>query len=187
MGHDIVRMAEALDFAATKHVHQRRKGELSEPYVNHVIEVARLIAVATEGNDPNLVIAALLHDTMEDQGVGYEELCERFGDDVANLVREVTDDMSIPKPERKLLQQRNASLQSPRAKMLRIADKTSNLHSLLNSPPKHWDMARKREYFEWARRVIDGCRGVNAKLEAVFDAAYQQRGDLEQRPSRKAA
>lgn len=187
MDKNIVMVAEALDFAATKHVHQRRKGELSEPYVNHVTEVARLIAVATEGRDPNLVIAALLHDTMEDQGVRYEELYERFGEDVANLVREVTDDMSIPKPERKVLQQLNAPTKSPRAKMLRIADKTSNLHSLLNSPPKHWDMARKREYFEWARRVIEGCRGVNGALEAVFDAAYQRRGELEKEMPRRAA
>ncbi|MEW6562277.1 MAG: HD domain-containing protein [Pseudomonadota bacterium] len=187
MGNDIVRIAEALDYAAVKHVHQRRKGELAEPYLNHVTEVARLIATATEGKDPNLVIAALLHDTMEDQGVGYDELCLRFGEDVANLVQEVTDDMSIPKPERKLLQQFNASLKSPRAKMLRIADKTSNLHSLLNSPPKHWDMERKREYFEWSRRVVEGCRGVNAALETVFDAAYQRRGELESFSLQRAA
>lgn len=175
MGNDLLKISRALDFSARKHVHQRRKGELAEPYVNHVTDVARILAEATDGNDATLIIAGLLHDTIEDQNVTHEELTSMFGREVGDLVLEVTDDMRIPKPERKLLQVANAPRKSARAKMLRIADKTSNLNSVLTSAPKHWDYARRREYFEWAKRVVDGCRGVNRYLEDLFDATYEKR------------
>ncbi len=143
--------------------------------------MAHLLALATDGQDATLIIAGLLHDTIEDQAVSHEELLNLFGREMADIVREVTDDMTIDKPQRKLLQVANAPLKSPRAKMLRIADKTSNLNSVLNSAPAHWDFDRKREYFEWAKKVVDGCRGVNAPLEALFDAAYHRRFEI-QRP-----
>jgi len=92
MGIDVVQVTRALDYAAKKHVSQRRKGEAREPYINHLAEVAFLLAEATGGSDGNLVIAGLLHDCIEDQGVTYEELVELFGADVAELVRDVTDD-----------------------------------------------------------------------------------------------
>ncbi len=169
---DVVRMARALDFAARKHVAQRRKGEAGEPYVNHLAEVALLLAEATGGRDANLIIAGLLHDTIEDQGVTFEELAGHFGSDVATLVAEVTDDRTLAKAERKRLQVATAPHKSERARMLKIADKTANLHSVLTSPPKHWSAERADEYFAWARRVVDGCRGVNAQLEAAFETAY---------------
>ena len=168
---EVLRIARALDFAARRHAAQRRKGEAQEPYINHLAEVALLVAEATEGKDANHVIAALLHDTMEDQEVKYEELVEAFGAEVAELVLEVTDDKSLPKAMRKQLQVEHAPHISPRARMLKIADKTSNLRSILASPPKDWSGARKREYFEWAAKVVAGCRGVNPWLEAQFDEA----------------
>jgi len=179
MSVDIVLLTSAMDFAARMHVSQRRKGMVAEPYINHPIDVSNRLAVATNGEDTNLIVAGLLHDLIEDQGVSYDELAAQFGSDVAALVNEVTDDMTLAKPERKLLQVRFAASKSPRAKMLRLADKTSNLHSLLTSPPPHWDMARRQAYFEWARQVADNCRRVNAYLEAEFDKAYQQRIRLE--------
>ncbi len=178
MNTHILQVTQAMDFAANAHAHQRRKGSQSEPYVNHVTDVARILAEATGGEDIVLIIAALLHDTIEDQEVSHEQISGLFGIEVADLVQEVTDNMSIRKLERKLLQVANASRKSPRAKMLRIADKISNLNSILNDPPTHWDLNRKREYFEWAKQVVDGCRGVNAKLEALFDGTYQRRHEL---------
>lgn len=175
MHHDILKISRAIDFAAKKHVHQRRKGELAEPYINHLTDVARMLAEATEGRDTTLIVAGLLHDTIEDQNVQHEELAQTFSREVADLVLEVTDDMTIAKPERKLLQVAYAPFKSQRAKMLRIADKTSNLNSVLTSAPVHWDLARRREYFEWAKRVVDGCRGVSPHLEALFDEAYAKR------------
>lgn len=169
---EVVRIARALDFAARKHAAQRRKGEAQEPYINHLAEVALLVAEATAGADANLVIAALLHDTIEDQEVKYEELTGAFGADVADLVKEVTDDKSLPKAKRKALQVEHAPHKSPRAKVLKIADKTSNLRSILASPPTDWTAVRKREYFEWATKVVSGCRGVSPWLGEQFDEAF---------------
>lgn len=170
---EIVSITRALDFAARKHVSHRRKGLAAEPYINHLAEVALLLAEATDGKDAELVMAGLLHDCIEDQGVRFEELAELFGADVAGLVRDVTDDKSLEKAERKRRQIEHAPHQSDRARMLKIADKTSNLHSMKSSPPKHWDEQRRREYFEWAHAVVAGCRGVSASLEAKFDEAYR--------------
>ncbi|MGH6928962.1 MAG: HD domain-containing protein, partial [Dongiaceae bacterium] len=100
----VLLLARALDFAARKHVHQRRKGELAEPYVNHLSDVARLLAEATKGEDVTVVIAGLLHDTLEDTETSFDELAKEFGQEVAELVAEVTDDKSLPKAERKRLQ-----------------------------------------------------------------------------------
>jgi len=173
MNENVLLIARALDFAARKHVDQRRKGEAEEPYINHVAEVASLLAEATGGEDAVLVAAGLLHDTIEDVGVTHAELAQAFGPEVADLVQEVTDDKSLPKQERKRLQVEHAPHKSGRARQLKIADKTSNLRAIRNSPPKDWDEERKREYFDWAKRVVDGCRGVNAKLEATFDDAWK--------------
>ncbi len=161
----------AADFAARRHVHQRRKGIAGEPYVNHLIEVAALLAEATKGSDAALVAAGLLHDTLEDTETEYEELDALFGADIAALVAEVTDDKSLPKAERKRRQIVNAPAASARAKMLKIADKTSNLRTLVSSPPADWDVARVADYIDWAEQVVAGCRGLNETLERAFDAA----------------
>ena len=178
MTEDIVRMAKAIDFAAREHSPQRRKGAAAEPYVNHLAEVAALVAEATQGADANLVIAAYLHDTIEDCEVPYEILLAEFGKDVADLVREVTDDKNLLKAERKRLQVEHARSATPRAKHIKLADKISNLNSILASPPADWSAERKREYFEWAAKVVAGCRDVNPWLEARFDAAYARRAEL---------
>src|ERR1019366_3407964 len=147
---------KAAHFAAQKHAGQRRKGAAAEPYINHLLEVAELVASALAGPDTNLVIAALLHDTVEDTGTTKEELAETFGSDVADLVMEVTDDKSLPKAERKRLQIVHASQISVRAQVIKLADKISNLRGILASPPADWSVERKRDYFEWAKRVVDG-------------------------------
>lgn len=170
---DIVRLARAYHFAALKHVHQRRKGELAEPYMNHLIEVAELVAGATDGADLDLVIAAVLHDVVEDQGVALAELAAVFGQRVADFVDEVTDDKTLPKAERKRLQVVHAASATVGAKTIKLADKTSNLRALASSPPTGWDATRRTEYVAWAGKVIDQCRGVNAELERLFDDAAE--------------
>lgn len=168
----------AANFAAEKHVSQKRKGAAAEPYVNHLLEVAELIAGALAEPDPNLVIAALLHDTIEDCGVIRDEIAQRFGDDVAALVVEVTDNKTLPKAERKRLQVANAPYKSPRAQMLKLADKVSNLRAILNSPPANWTAERKLEYFEWAKQVVDGLSAPNPILKREFDSLHEQAGNL---------
>ena len=170
----LAQVIAAANFAAQAHSGQRRKGVAQEPYVNHVLEVTQMLAQATGGADPALLMGGLLHDTVEDCGVTNAEIADTFGAKVAALVAEVTDDKSLPKPERKQLQVTNAPHKSDRAKMLKLADKTSNLRAVLNSPPADWAIERKREYFAWAKQVADGLRGVNAELEAGFDAAYTE-------------
>jgi (p)ppGpp synthase/HD superfamily hydrolase len=172
MGNDLVLLARAADYAARQHVAQRRKGDRAEPYVNHLIEVATLLAETTGGEDVVLLMGGLLHDTLEDTDATYEDLVERFGPEVAALVAEVTDDKSLPKEERKRLQVETTAKKSRRAKLLKVADKTSNLRGLVRSPPLGWTEARLRDYVVWAELVVRSCRGLNAKLEAAFDAAH---------------
>src|ERR1051325_2452018 len=166
MVHDVHAILAAAHFAAIKHARQTRKGDQGEPYVNHLIEVAELVTSAIDQPDPNLIAAALLHDTVEDVGVTLDELRERFGADVASLVAEVTDDKSLPKHVRKQLQIENAPKKSVRAQMIKLADKTSNLRSILRCPPSDWDYERKRDYFEWARNVVDALPAPNQILKA---------------------
>jgi GTP diphosphokinase / guanosine-3',5'-bis(diphosphate) 3'-diphosphatase len=166
---DILRAAH---FAADRHREQRRKGVKAEPYVNHLLEVAELVANALAEPDPNLVMAALLHDTVEDVEVTKEELIETFSEDVANLVMEVTDDKSLPKKERKRLQVANAPHKSVRAQVIKLADKISNLRAILASPPTDWSVERQREYFEWARQVVDALSAPSPSLKAEFERVY---------------
>jgi len=170
-GGGISLITRAASFAAHRHVEQRRKGVAREPYINHLAEVADLLCSATDGQDAPLVAAGFLHDTLEDTETEYEELLAIFGQDVAVLVAEVTDDKSLPKAERKRLQIVNAAKKSERARLLKIADKTSNLRALAASPPADWDIARVSEYIEWAEQVVIHCRGINEKLDRVFDAS----------------
>jgi guanosine-3',5'-bis(diphosphate) 3'-pyrophosphohydrolase len=174
MDRDVVTVARALDFSARKHAAQRRKGRDAEPYVNHLAEVALLLAEATGGADVTLVVAGLLHDTIEDTDATPEEITREFGASVASVVAEVTDDKSLPRQTRKNLQVETAASKSTRARLIKIADKISNLRSIAASPPLGWGAARKRAYFEWARAVADRCRGANRRLDALFDAAYAQ-------------
>ena len=174
MSKDMIRLTRAYDFAARYHIEQRRKGVNAEPYINHLTEVALLMSEATGGADSSLVIAAVLHDTIEDTKATFEDLVSAFGQDVAHLVQEVTDDKRLPKAERKRLQVEHAPHLSERARMIKIADKTSNLRSILHSPPADWSDERRKRYFAWAKAVVTAARGVNPAIEAAFDAEYER-------------
>jgi (p)ppGpp synthase/HD superfamily hydrolase len=170
----LLQFARALDFAARKHADQRRKGPQAEPYLNHLAEVARLVADATDGADTVAVLAALLHDTLEDTDTTHADLEAHFGLEVASVVAEVTDDKSLPKAERKRRQVENAPGRSHRGRLVKLADKTSNLRSLAISPPVGWAYERRLEYFTWAKSVVDGIRGTSPFLESLFDQAWRQ-------------
>ena len=169
---DVSLIAKAMNFAALKHADQRRKGEKQEPYFNHVAEVAFLLAEHTDGTDAELVAAGLLHDTIEDTNTTHAELVREFGENIADIVQEVSDDKSLAKEERKRLQIEHAPHKSDKAKLVKIADKTANLRAILESPPEDWPEKRKLEYFVWAKAVVDGCRGLNQGLEKGFDTLY---------------
>jgi len=168
---DVVAVMKAADFAARKHTNQRRKGEGAEPYLNHLIEVANLVAEASDGR-AEVVVAALLHDVVEDQGVTIDEVAALFGSAVASIVAEVTDDKSLPKQVRKDEQVAGAHHKSNDASIIKLADKTSNLRAIANSPPP-WPIDRKRTYVEWARAVVSGLPFKHAGLLAKFDEAAE--------------
>ena len=165
---------KALDFAARKHRDQRRKDLEASPYINHPITLVNLLWNTAGVSDPAVMVAALLHDTVEDTETTFAELKQEFGAEVEQLVREVTDDRSLPKQQRKQQQVEHAAHLSQKAKLVKLADKISNLRDIMASPPADWSSNRKREYFAWAKQVIDQLRGTHTQLESIFDAVYQQ-------------
>lgn len=168
-------LVKALAFAARKHRDQRRKDVEGSPYINHPIALLEVLVNVGGVNDTSVLSAALLHDALEDTETTLDELMATFGPGIARVVSEVTDDKSLPKLERKRLQIERAGELSDAAKLVKLADKICNLRDMAASPPKGWSLERRREYFEWARRVIDGLRGSNVALEAAFDEAYSKR------------
>jgi guanosine-3',5'-bis(diphosphate) 3'-pyrophosphohydrolase len=164
-------LLKAALFAAKKHRLQRRRDVDASPYINHPLAVATLLAADGAVSDQELLIAALLHDTIEDTGTSPEEIKEAFGEAVLQLVAEVTDDKSLPKSERKQLQFDHAATLSGRARELKIADKICNVRDIGPDSPVGWDVQRKVEYLNWAARVVEQCRGVNCRLEVLFDEA----------------
>jgi GTP diphosphokinase / guanosine-3',5'-bis(diphosphate) 3'-diphosphatase len=166
---------KALEFAAIKHRDQRRKDVAASPYINHPIALASILA--TEGGvlDPTVIVAALLHDTIEDTETTSEELKAAFGAQVAGIVMEVTDDKSLPKADRKRLQVEHAPHISEAAKLVKLADKIANLRDMSASPPADWPLDRRREYFDWAKQVVDGMGAVSYQLDAAFQKAYRCR------------
>lgn len=159
----------AFHFAAERHRDQRRKGADRAPYINHAIEVAALLAGVAGVKDDGILIAAVLHDTVEDTRTTPDEIEAAFGPTVRRIVQEVTDDKRLPKPERKRLQIEHAPRLSPAAKLVKIADKISNVREVTDNPPSGWPLERRRDYVEWAERVVTGCRGVSSALESRFD------------------
>jgi (p)ppGpp synthase/HD superfamily hydrolase len=164
-------ISEAAELAAHRHNGQQRKGRGDEPYLNHLAEVASLLSAASDGEDAELVAAGWLHDTIEDTQTTREELAQRFGLRVAGLVTEVTDDMSLPKSERRRLQVVEASQKSPGAKLIKIADKVSNIRARIFPHASREQCNELAEYVAWAEQVVNGCRGVNAVLDTLFDEA----------------
>jgi guanosine-3',5'-bis(diphosphate) 3'-pyrophosphohydrolase len=168
-----IAVLKAAETAARWHANQKSKGADGAPYVNHLLEVAFLVADATGAKDPNLIIAALLHDAIEDQDIQREEIAKRFGEDVGSLVQEMTDDKSLPSKERKRLQVEHAPRKSRRAKILKLADKVSNIRSIASDPPD-WSDTRKLAYVQWGRAVVAGLRGASSQLERQFDEAARE-------------
>ena len=172
MKSDMQLVLSAASFAATRHTTQRRKDAAASPYINHPLALGDILASEGGVEDAEVIAAALLHDTVEDTETSIEELVTLFGERVASMVAEVTDDKSLDSAERKRLQIVKAASKSPGAKLVKLADKIANLRDLASAPPADWSDERRLGYFEWARNVIYGLRGSSTSLEAAFDEAY---------------
>uniref|UniRef100_A0A182NN16 Guanosine-3',5'-bis(diphosphate) 3'-pyrophosphohydrolase MESH1 n=1 Tax=Anopheles dirus TaxID=7168 RepID=A0A182NN16_9DIPT len=164
---------KCVNFAAIKHRKQRRLDKEETPYINHPIGVAYILTEAGV-TDLEVLQAAILHDTVEDTDTSFEEIESEFGATVRSIVREVTDDKSLPKQERKRLQIEHAASASPKAKLVKLADKIYNLRDLQRCKPKDWTDERCREYFCWAKKVCDNLKGTNAALESILEDIFRQ-------------
>ena len=169
---------KAVAFAADKHRNQRRKDADASPYINHPIALANVLANEGGVDDATVLCAAVLHDTIEDTETTVDEIRALFGPQVAAVVLEVTDDKSLEKQVRKQRQVEHAPHISTEAKLVKLADKISNLRDILASPPADWSVERKQTYFEWAAQVVAGLRGVHPGLESVFDGLYARQPEL---------
>jgi len=168
------KLLDALQYAAEQHRDQRRKGATHAPYINHPIAVTEILWRVGGIRDEVTLLAAVLHDTLEDTDATAAEITQRFGEEVCAVVLEVTDDKSLPKEERKRLQVLHAAQKSIRARAVKLADKISNLNDITSAPPSDWNKARLNEYVAWAGRVVNGLRGSHPALETAFDQAQQQ-------------
>jgi guanosine-3',5'-bis(diphosphate) 3'-pyrophosphohydrolase len=171
---EVGKLFQAVRFSAHKHRYQRRKDKDASPYINHPIEVAELMANVGHVSDLATLLAAVLHDTVEDTDTTLSELEAVFGGDVQLLVGEITDNKALPKEERKSLQIEHAQRLSMQAKQIKIADKICNVRDVTHTPPSNWSFERRREYLQWAAKVVEGCRGSNANLERRFDEVLQE-------------
>jgi len=172
---DLKLLLKALAFAAYKHKDQRRRDVLASPYINHPISLANILCNEGHVTDTETICGALLHDTVEDTETTAEELEQEFGKTIRDIVMDVSDDKTLPKAARKQAQIDHAAHISAKAKLVKLADKISNLRDVRYNAPADWSLQRRQEYFDWAQKVIDQVRGTHPGLEALFDEIYQQR------------
>lgn len=163
---------DALQFAAQKHRQQRRKDAEATPYINHPIGLLHLLYHEAKVDDSVVLMGALLHDTVEDTDTTLAEIRTHFGEPVAAVVAQVTDDKSLPQATRKQLQIDHAATLCDRAKLVKLADKTHNLRDVAQSPPAGWSSERLTTYCDWCKQVVGQLRGIHPPLEALFDQAY---------------
>ncbi|KAI0565484.1 Guanosine-3',5'-bis(diphosphate) 3'-pyrophosphohydrolase MESH1 [Gracilaria domingensis] len=161
-----------MDYSTEKHKDQKRKNSKGHPYICHPVRVARRLLVDGGVDDVSTLVAALLHDTVEDTDATLEEIEQLFGSEIAHLVDEVSDDKSLPKKVRKQKQIQNAPFISCEAKVIKLADKLDNLTELVEIAPIGWDQERVKNYFDWAEAVVKGLRGVNSVLEEQLDDVF---------------
>jgi len=171
---DIQLLLVALRFSSEKHRNQRRKDPEASPYINHPIQVAEMIWRVGKIYDIETIIAGLLHDTVEDTQTTLEELEENFGLEIANVVKEVSDDKSLEVPERKRLQIEHAPYISQRAKWVKLSDKICNVADITHNPPKSWSLKRQITYLDWTEQVVEGLRGCNVELETYYDQVLME-------------
>jgi len=176
-GFKVDKILDAAIFAARKHQGQVRKDQYGSPYITHLLTVANIIWKIGGIRDQLTLVAAILHDTIEDTDISEKEIREHFGEAVLSVVMEVTDDKSLEKIERKRLQVVHAPVLSLAAKLIKLADKLTNCRDVLHSPPKDWALKRRRHYIQWAADVIAASRGTNAPLEDAFDQMLAEAED----------
>uniref|UniRef100_A0A1B0D608 Guanosine-3',5'-bis(diphosphate) 3'-pyrophosphohydrolase MESH1 n=1 Tax=Phlebotomus papatasi TaxID=29031 RepID=A0A1B0D608_PHLPP len=173
MGEILKLYTKCMNFAAVKHKDQRRKDQDGTPYINHPIGVAFILTEEAGIYDVPVLLASILHDTVEDTDTTFDEIEQHFGSHVRKLVEEVTDDKALPRDVRKSKQVENAAKSSYEARLVKLADKLYNLRDLQRCLPVGWTEKRREEYYKWAKEVVDNLRGTNAILEGALDEIFR--------------
>ncbi|MGW5072219.1 RelA/SpoT family protein [Rhodococcus sp. NPDC004095] len=144
---NLATLQRAYDVAEERHAHQSRKS--GDPYITHPLAVATILAEL--GMDTTTLVAALLHDTVEDTGYSLDQLTDDFGDEVAHLVDGVTKldkvvlgNAAEAETIRKMI---IAMARDPRVLVIKVADRLHNMRTMRFLPPEK--QARKaRETLE---------------------------------------
>jgi guanosine-3',5'-bis(diphosphate) 3'-pyrophosphohydrolase len=165
----ITRVLSAAIIAAEAHRNQRRKDKVGTPYINHPITVAALASTVT--SDTDIVVAALLHDVVEDTILTLDDVEQFCGKYVADIVGEVTDDKKLPWAERKQAQIDHAPHLSDAAAIVKVADKIANV-SDLRSPEASWSLERRLQYATWAAKVVNSITNAPEALVATFNDTF---------------
>ncbi len=164
---DVTTLLRAIHFAAEKHRDHRRKGEIAAPYINHPLAVANRLAEAGLEHDTELLMAAVLHDVVEDTETTPEELRALFGERVAAIVMEVSDDKSMKETERKEHAVRCIAGKSEAARLVKLTDLIANIYDVIHHPPD-WGIDRKQRYLDWGERLVVEIKGTHPELEKEF-------------------
>ncbi|MFZ9848658.1 MAG: HD domain-containing protein [Flavobacteriales bacterium] len=159
---------KALNYSAEQHKAQRRKGMESVPYINHPIKVTNIITQFIPDASDDLICAAILHDVVEDTDATIDDIKNKFGDAIASIVQEVTDDKSISKAESRRKQIENAPKLSYNAKIIRVCDKISNVRDICGENIPDWDYKTKIEYLNWAEQVVYALDKFHEELQFAF-------------------
>ena len=175
---DIAFVMRAAGFAADRHRDQRRDDAAATPYINHPLALAAILSVEGHVTDVTVLVAALLHDTVEDTDTSIDEIAAEFGHAVASIVAEVTDDPTLDRAAQKQHQIDSAPFKSHGAKLVKLADKIANLRDIAVRPPREWSLGRRLSYFAWAERVAKGLSGAHPGLEKSFELAMAARLNL---------
>ncbi|MBK1838536.1 bifunctional (p)ppGpp synthetase/guanosine-3',5'-bis(diphosphate) 3'-pyrophosphohydrolase [Azospirillum sp. YIM B02556] len=162
----------ALRYAAALHDGTYRPDRARTPFVSHLSETAELVAQA--GGSPAEVAAAWLHDAVEDGLTTVEDLAQRFGREVADLVAAVSDapeDVGRAIAERKAIQAERLAAAPEGAKRIKLAEQISILKALAVERPLSWSVERAEDYVEGSRLVAAACAAASPLLAERYAAA----------------
>lgn len=167
------KIEKSRNLAMARHSGQCRPNRGRDLKIDHIEEVARL--VEESGGNHDEIVAAWLHDIIEDTETIIEEIEELFGDDIAQLVDGLTDPpefSSMLLDFRKFQQAQRLLLKGNGVKRVKLCDQISNVRSVINDPPLGWDNKKCLAYIEGAKSIADVCYGISECLDNIFDKLY---------------
>jgi (p)ppGpp synthase/HD superfamily hydrolase len=171
---EMAKIVRAAYFAGEKHKDQRRSDKEETPYINHPLELASILVDEGYVEDVDVICAALLHDTVEDTDTTFEELESIFGPVVTNIVREVSNDMSLSSTERRAKETANIPRLSHSAKLVKLADKIANIRDISTMPPVGWTLAKKEAYFDFSLSIAEQAKDASQTLYETFVRDYHK-------------